>query len=109
MKPIAFNFTLCKGLIDATGKLQQQGTMRRVTGNDELLIQNDRPLQDDPNYGTLILLSQVITQLGTWETIAPSDLEALFLPDLTYLQTLFNQLNQPYVECCPSGEFWATP
>ncbi len=105
MKPITFNFTLPKGLIDANGQLQQQGIMRRVTGNDELLIQSDRRLQENPNYGTLILLSQVITQLGSWKTIAPSDLESLFLVDLTELQTLFNHLNQPYIECYPSGEF----
>jgi hypothetical protein len=105
MKPIVFDFTLPKGLTNAAGNLQQQGMMRRMTGNDELLMQNDRRLQENPNYGTLILLSKVITQLGTWETIAPSDLESLFLTDLSFLQTFFNNLNQPYVECDPSGEF----
>jgi hypothetical protein len=104
MKQRTFNFTLPKGLIDTTGKLQQQGRMRLVTGNDEVLIQSDRRLQENPNYSTLMLLSQVITQFGTGDAIPPSDLEALFLTDLTYLQTFFNQLNQPYVECCPSGE-----
>lgn len=89
-----FTFILPRGLVDANGVIQQQGVMRLATARDELLAQKHRHVQAYPEYVTLVLLSQVITQLGTLEAVSPEDLENLFTQDLAYLRELYNRVNQ---------------
>lgn len=89
-----FNFTLPKGLVDSQGALHRQGCIRLATAKDELYAQKDRRVQEDPDYAVLVLLSRVITRLGTLSTITPELLENLFSPDLAYLRELYNRINQ---------------
>ncbi|MDX2099280.1 MAG: phage tail assembly protein [Leptolyngbyaceae cyanobacterium bins.59] len=89
-----FSFTLPRGLMDTRGAVHQHGSMRLATARDELIASKHRHVQAYPEYLMLVLLSQVITQLGTLETISPEDLENLFTQDLAYLRELYNRINQ---------------
>lgn len=106
-----FEFTLPRGLVDPAGQIHRPGLMRLSTARDELLVQKDRRVQNDENYGTLVLLSLVITRLGTLEQVTPELLEGLFSPDLAYLKEVYNRLNHQgnlhVPALCPhcSGEF----
>jgi phage FluMu protein gp41 len=91
--PTQVEFVLPKGLLTAEGTLHQRGVMRSATAADEFAVQKDPVLQTNPAQAVLLMLSRVITQLGTLENISPAQLENLFTPDLEYLQTLFNRLN----------------
>jgi hypothetical protein len=88
-----FEFTLPKGYVAEDGTLHKQGTMRLATAADEILPMKDPRVQSNPAYLTMILLSRVITKLGTVETINPKSMENLFASDLSYLQELYGKIN----------------
>lgn len=92
--PTEFDFTLPKGLLDAQGQLHRTGRMRLATAKDEMALLQDPHLQANPAYGMLVLLSQVITQLGALERVTPADLENLFRPDIQYLRVFYEQIHQ---------------
>lgn len=106
-----FEFTLPRGLVDPSGQVHRTGLMRLSTARDELLVQKDRRVQNDEHYGTLVLLSLVLTRLGTLDPVTPELLEGLFSLDLAYLKEVYNRLNQQgnlhVPALCPhcSGEF----
>jgi hypothetical protein len=89
-----FNFILPRGLVDAQGNLHSQGVMRLATAKDEIAVQKDRRVQIEPAYGVLVMLSQVITRLGSLSSITPELLENLFTFDLSYLREFYNRINQ---------------
>lgn len=89
-----FNFMLPRGLVDTSGVVQRQGVMRLATARDELVAYKHRHVQAYPEYLMLVLLSQVITQLGTLDAVSPDELENLFTQDLAYLRELYNRINQ---------------
>lgn len=68
--------------------------MRLTTARDEISIQKDIRARDNAAYETLLILSRVITQLGTLAAITPDILESLFLRDLAYLREFYNRINQ---------------
>ena len=120
-----FTFILPKGLIDDSGEPHRQGTMRLATAKDEIEIQKDERLRNNPSYGILLRLARVILELGTLPNVTPERLENLFILDLAYLREFYNRINQqgnPHLFTqCPqcnsefsvnlsrSGESWATP
>jgi hypothetical protein len=85
---------LPRGLVDETGQLHRRGVMRLATAKDELMVQRDRRVRENSAYATLMMLSQVITQLGTMESLQPENLENLFTQDLAYLREFYNRVNQ---------------
>ena len=87
-------FTLPCGYLDADGTLHREGTMRLATAADEILPLKDARVQQNPAYLIVILLSRVITRLGSVAQLTPKVIESLFSPDLSYLQRLYNELNQ---------------
>jgi hypothetical protein len=89
-----FNFYLPRGLVDSTGIVHRQGMMRLATARDELVAYKHHQVQTYPEYLVLVLLSEVITQLGSLATVSPADLEGLFTQDLAYLRELYNRVNQ---------------
>lgn len=89
-----FNFVLPKGLIDAAGNLHRQGRMRLATAKDEIICAQNPIVQSDPSYSTLVMLAQVIEQLGDLETVTPELLENLFRPDFQYLKLFYEQIHQ---------------
>ena len=64
-----FEFELPKGYVDQNGDLHKRGTMRLATAADEILPLRDPRVQQNSGYLTIILLSRVITKLGTLSTV----------------------------------------
>ncbi|MFB2838621.1 phage tail assembly protein [Floridanema evergladense] len=120
-----FQFILPKGLVDTEGKIHRQGVMRLATAKDEISLQQNRYVRENPGYGFLVMLSQVITNLGELISVTPDLLENLFTLDLAYLREFYNRINQqgsPSISVkCPrcssdfnvelelAGELQATP
>ena len=88
-----FQFTLPKGYIDKEGNLHRQGIMRLATAADEILPARDPRVQTNPAYLVIILLSRVISRLGTLAEINPGVIESLFIGDLAFLKDFYQQIN----------------
>ena len=89
-----FEFTLPCGFLDAEGTLHREGVMRRATAADEILPLKDPRVQGNEAYLVIILLSRVVTRLGSIAAINPKVIESLFATDLAFLQDLYNRVNQ---------------
>lgn len=89
-----FDFTLPRGLIDAKGRVHRQGKIRLATAKDEILVQQNPLVQENPAYSVLVYLSQVITRLGSLSSVTPQLLEDLTVVDLAYLREFYNRINQ---------------
>lgn len=101
-----FEFTLPKGYVDENGEVHKQGVMRLATAADEILPLRDPRVVSNPGYLTIILLSRVITQLGTLQHIRPATIEKLFSADLAYLQNMYQTINslEELTETCVCPE-----
>ena len=86
-------FELPKGYVDEGGTLHREGMMRLATAADELYPLKDPRVQSWPAYLIVILLSRVVTRLGTVREINPGVIEGLFSEDLAHLQDLYNRVN----------------
>jgi hypothetical protein len=89
-----FEFTLPQGYVDADGTLHKKGVMRLATAMDEIAPLNDMRVRNNQAYLVIILLSRVITQLGTVSHINPGVIENLFAADLAYLQEFYRRINE---------------
>lgn len=89
-----YSFTLPKGYVDPEGKLHRDGTMRLATARDEIEPLRDQRVTgpDDP-YLTILVLSRVVTELGSVSTIGVREIENLFAADLAFLQDLYGIIN----------------
>lgn len=111
MMQTEFPFTLPQGYLDSEGNLHQEGMMRMSTAYDEIMPLKDPRVQANPGYLVIILLSRVITRLGSLDYINPAMIEGLFSADLAYLQDLYQRINQNghsrLLVSCPhcQGEF----
>lgn len=94
-----FEFELPKGYVDQNGDLHKRGTMRLATAADEILPLRDPRVQQNSGYLTIILLSRVITKLGTLSTVNTRVIENLFTMDLAYLQDMYQRIN---MSRCPT-------
>ena len=101
-----FDFLLPKGFVDTEGNLHRKGTMRLATAMDEILPLRDPRVRNNQAYLTIVLLSRVITQLGTLDSaeINTGLIEHLFASDLGYLQALYNRVNSSNMDegICPT-------
>ena len=70
------------------------GVIRLATAADEILPLRDPRVQSNPAYLTVILLSRVITKLGTLDSINTKTIENLFASDLAYLQDFYAKINE---------------
>jgi hypothetical protein len=108
-------FTLPRGYVDGDGVVHRDGVMRLATAFDEIAPLKDPRVQANPGYLVIILLSRVITRLGTLPDLTPRAVEGFFAADLGYLQQLYDRLNDPaggrLLVACPhcSGEFEVDP
>lgn len=89
-----FEFTLPCGYLDEDGTLHKDGVMRRATAADEILPLRDPRVLKNEAYVVVILLSRVITRLGTVAAVNPKIIESLFATDLDFLQNLYNRINR---------------
>jgi hypothetical protein len=88
-----FDFALPLGYVDEDGTLHREGVMRRATAADEILPLRDPRVDKNPAYLVVILLSRVVTRLGTLGQVTPKVVENLYATDLAYLQDLYNRVN----------------
>jgi hypothetical protein len=86
-------FELPKGYLDDTGMLHRRGTMRLATAADEILPLRDPRVQQNEAYLAVIVLSRVITRLGSLSDVHPGVIEGLFASDMAYLQRMYETLN----------------
>jgi hypothetical protein len=79
--------------VDEEGTLHQPGMMRLATAADEILPLKDPRVIKNPAYFVIILLSRVVTKLGSLQTINPKVIEGLFSEDLKFLEDFYNKIN----------------
>jgi hypothetical protein len=101
-----YAFVLPRGYVDEQGAVHREGAMRLATVMDEITPLRDPRVRGNEAYLVVILLSQVITRLGSVPTpITPAVVERLFALDLTYLMDFYRQINQVdirlYSVVCP--------
>lgn len=91
-----FEFELPRGYVDRDGGLHRKGVMRLATARDEILPLQDYRVKQNRAYLVVILLSRVVTRLGTLrgEEIHPAVIEALYSADLTFLQGFYRRINE---------------
>lgn len=88
-----FEFRLPRGYLDDEGNLHRDGRMRLATAADEILPLRDPRVQGNPAYLVVILLSRVITRLGSLEIVNPKVVEGIYASDLAFLQEFYNRIN----------------
>lgn len=89
-----FDFVLPRGYVDQNGNLHRQGVMRLATAMDEIAPLRDLRVRGNQAYLVIILLSRVVTRLGTLTEINTGVIENLFAADLAYLQALYRRINE---------------
>lgn len=88
-----FEFSLPRGYFDSSGEIHKQGRMRLATAGDEIQSINHPQVRTNEAYLPVILLSRVITHLGSLQRVTPEIIEGLFACDLAYLEDLYLRLN----------------
>jgi len=68
--------------------------MRLATAMDEIEPLRDPRVRNNQAYLVVILLTRVITQLGSLPMVSTHEIESLFTADLAYLQQLYRQINE---------------
>ncbi|MFE5072268.1 hypothetical protein [Streptomyces halstedii] len=89
----AFEFELPRGYVDDEGTVHRRGTMRLATARDELRPQIDLRVKENPAYLSVVLLSQVITQLGTVTDVHAGVVERMYATDVAFLQDFYRRIN----------------
>jgi hypothetical protein len=88
-----FAFTLPRGYVDSGGNVHREGTMRLATARDEIEPLRSPDVRQNEAYLTVLLLSRVVTRLGTVVDVTPEIVEGLFATDFDHLQRLYERLN----------------
>jgi len=91
-----FPFTLPRGLVDPAGNVHREGRMRLATAFvafDEIEPIKDPRVRTNPGYLVIILLTRVITRLGSLDYINTNTIENLYSADLAYLQDFYQRIN----------------
>jgi hypothetical protein len=88
-----FPFTLPKGYVDDNGTLHRTGVMRLACARDEIEPLRDGRVKENEAYATVIVLSRVVTELGTVQRVTTKTIESLFVSDFGYLQDLYRIVN----------------
>ncbi|MFB6714571.1 MULTISPECIES: hypothetical protein [unclassified Streptomyces] len=88
-----FDFELPRGYVDDEGQVHRHGSMRLATARDELRPQIDLRVKENPAYLSVVLLSQVITQLGTITDVHAGVVERMYATDVAFLQDFYRRIN----------------
>lgn len=89
-----YPFRLPRGYVDAEGTLHREGQMRLATAGDELSALRDPRVKADESYMNPLVLSKVVTMLGTLKEVTPEVIEGLFVADMEYLQDMYDTINK---------------
>ena len=112
-----FPFLLPRGYVDHTGTLHRKGTMRLATAMDEVAPLRDPRVRQNHAYLTVILLSRVISHLGSLPMVDTGVIEGMFTSDVAFLQELYRrknsapdgELGEGEVACPACGEHFLPP
>jgi hypothetical protein len=92
-----YEFTLPKGYVDGEGNVHKNGIMRLATSADEILPARDMRVQTNPSFITLVILSRVITKLGSLSSekgqINPEVIGSIFVSDFKFLVAFYEKIN----------------
>jgi hypothetical protein len=88
-----FEFELPRGYVDEAGTVHRYGAMRLATARDELRPQIDLRVKENPAYLSVVLLSQVITRLGTITDVHAGIVERMYATDVAFLQDFYRRVN----------------
>ncbi|MEU3226877.1 hypothetical protein ABZ695_27455 [Streptomyces sp. NPDC006976] len=88
-----FDFELPRGYVDDEGQVHRSGSMRLATARDELRPQIDLRVKENPAYLSVVLLSQVITRLGTVTDVHAGVVERMYATDVAFLQDFYRRIN----------------
>ncbi|OLF09771.1 hypothetical protein BLA60_18505 [Actinophytocola xinjiangensis] len=88
-----FDFELPRGYLDEDGTVHRTGKMRLATARDELRPQIDLRVKENPGYLSVVLLSQVITELGTVPEVHVGVVERMYATDIAFLQEFYRRIN----------------
>ncbi len=100
-----YEFTLPKGFVDNEGTIHRDGVMRLATAMDEIIPLRDPRVKGNEAYLSIMILSRVITSLGTVSDVNTGVIERMFTADLAYLQELYRSVNEDATlgrVACPS-------
>jgi hypothetical protein len=89
-----YEFELPRGYVDAEGNVHRRGVMRLANAKDEIVPLNDLRVQRNRAYLIIVLLSRVITRLGTLPEVNAGVIENLFAGDLRFLEEMYNRINE---------------
>jgi hypothetical protein len=89
-----YEFTLPRGYVDSEGNVHREGIMRLATAKDEIVPLNDMRVQRNRAYLIILLLSRVVSRLGTLPEVKPIHIENLFASDLRFLEEMYNRINE---------------
>ncbi len=67
--------------------------MRLATAADEIEPLRDPRVRENEAYLTVVVLSRVLSRLGTISSVTPRVVESLFASDLAYLQNFYSTVN----------------
>ncbi len=99
-----YEFVLPRGYVDADGNLHREGVMRLANAKDEIIPLNDMRVQRNRAYLIIVLLSRVVTRLGSNTEVNTGMIENLFAGDLRFLEEMYNRINEDEVSIkvsCP--------
>ena len=89
-----YEFVLPRGYVDADGNVHREGVMRLANAKDEIVPLNDLRVQRNRAYLIIVLLSRVISRLGTLPEVNTGIIENLFAGDLRFLEEMYNRINE---------------
>ncbi|MFE4538003.1 hypothetical protein ACFRKB_23460 [Streptomyces scopuliridis] len=88
-----FEFELPRGYVDEAGTVHRYGAMRLATARDELRPQIDLRVKENPAYLSVVLLSQVITRIGSITDVHAGIVERMYATDVAFLQDFYRRVN----------------
>jgi len=88
-----FEFALPNGYVDDDGTVHREGLMRLATARDEIEPLRDPGVRSNEAYLAVLLLSRVITRVGSITTVTPDLVERLYAADFDHLQRLYERIN----------------
>ena len=89
-----YPFILPRGYVDEQGRVHRDGVMRLATARDEINVQVDARVRQNPAYLTVALLARTVQAIGSVSPIDEFVIENLFASDLAFLQDLYRRINQ---------------
>jgi hypothetical protein len=88
-----YAFTLPRGLVDSSGVVHREGTMRLATARDEIEPLRSPEVRANEAYLTVLLLARTVTRIGSVTEITPALIEGLYAADFDHLQRLYERIN----------------